>query len=129
MLKTFLCYDNRCSRSMMWPLDLQCKDLSLTVCDIRYQDLLNVLRFLYLGQITLNQRRSSVFQKWLRILGIHMTICQTPVAAKNVIDDNVNNLTFVKETYFIQFFLEKMDLLRAEINLKTQVLNSTIWDW
>jgi hypothetical protein len=57
-----------------------------------------------------------------------MTICQTPVAAKNVIDDNVNNLTFVKETYFIQFFLEKMDLLRAEINLKTQVLNSTIWD-
>ena len=112
----------------MWPLDLQCKDLSLTVCDIRYQDLLNVLRFLYLGQITLNQRRSSVLQKWLRILGVHMTICQTPVAAKNVIDDtdNVNSSIFVKETYFILFFLEKTYSFRAKINLKIQVFTTSI---
>jgi hypothetical protein len=57
--------------------------LNISLSEMRYQDLVNFLRFVYEGEITLSQRRSSVLQKWLKILGVHLTLSQTPVSVQD----------------------------------------------
>ena len=42
--------------------------------DIKYADLVNLVQFIYAGEITLNQRQCGILQKWLRALHIQLAL-------------------------------------------------------
>ena len=61
------------------------------MAEVRYQDLMNLLRFLYEGEIRLSHRRGAVLQKWLRVIGVRCSITKTPMPSDPSLGDSGDN--------------------------------------
>ena len=57
----------------------QCKELQVCLPDIRYNDLVNLVRFIYTGEIRLSRRQSNILRIWLKALRIQLALHQSLV--------------------------------------------------
>ena len=67
----------------------QTKVVHVSLPDIKYADLVNLVQFIYAGEITLNQRQCGILQKWLRALHIQLALQKSSL---NIQDDGKNEV-------------------------------------